>query len=78
MNVQSYIKNNLLRVKVVPHSSKAELTEDSQGLKLYLQAPPEKDKANKALIRFFKREYNLKVQIKSGAKSRDKVLLLLR
>ena len=74
--LNKYIHNNLLKIKVVPNSSRTELKEINNQLKLYLQAVPEKGKANKEVIKFFKKEYNLKVEIKSGSKSRDKVLRL--
>ncbi|MBT4804683.1 DUF167 domain-containing protein [Candidatus Woesearchaeota archaeon] len=74
--LDKYIHNNLLRIKVIPNASRTELKEINGGLKLYLQAVPEKGKANQAVIKFFKKEYHLKVEIKSGSKSRDKVLRL--
>ncbi|MBU0457591.1 MAG: DUF167 domain-containing protein [Nanoarchaeota archaeon] len=70
-------KNNLLEIKVIPNSNRTELKEENDQLKLYLQAPPEKNKANTALIKFFKRDYHLNVKIKSGSKSRKKVLEIL-
>jgi uncharacterized protein len=75
--LDKYIHNNLLRIKVIPNASRTELKEVNGSLKLYLQAVPEKGKANQAVIKFFKKEYNLKVEIKSGSKSRDKVLRLI-
>lgn len=77
MNLFNFIKNNLMKIKVVPNSSKNELKEVNGGLKLYLKAAPEKGKANKAVIKFFKKEFNLKVEIKSGRKSREKLLKIL-
>jgi len=74
MDIQKYIKNNLLRIKVRPNSSKTELMEENGGLKLYLKAVPDKNKANKELMKFFKKEFNLNVTIKSGLTSREKVL----
>ena len=75
--LDKYIHNNLLRIKVIPNASRTELKEVNGSLKLYLQAVPEKGKANQAVIKFFKKEYNLKVEIKSGSKSRDKVLRMI-
>ncbi|MFH1682652.1 MAG: DUF167 domain-containing protein [Candidatus Woesearchaeota archaeon] len=75
MNLQ--IKNNLLKIKVIPNSSRTELQETPEGLKLYLKAVPEKGKANAEVIKFFKKEFGLKVEIKSGEKSREKVLRIL-
>ncbi len=77
MNLSNCIKNNLMKIKVVPNSSRNELKEVDGGLKLYLKAVPEKGKANKAVIKFFKKEFNLKVEIKSGEKSREKLLEII-
>jgi uncharacterized protein len=72
--LDKYINNNILILKVIPNSSRTELKEVNGSLKLYLQAVPDKGKANQAVIKFFKKEYNLKVEIKSGEKSREKIL----
>ena len=74
MNLSLYIHNNLLHLKVIPNSSRNELKEENGQLKLYLHAVPEKDQANKELIKFFKKELGLKVLLKSGARSREKLL----
>ncbi|MFA6460684.1 MAG: DUF167 domain-containing protein [Candidatus Woesearchaeota archaeon] len=77
MEIKKYIENGTLSVHVVPHSSRQELIEEEGKLKLYLQAVPDKNKANLELIKFFKKEWGLKVEIKSGMKSRDKILRVL-
>ncbi len=77
MDIQKYIKNNILQIKVIPNSSKNELIEEEHGLKLYLNAVPDKNKANLALIKYFKKELGLVVEIKSGLKSREKVLRII-
>jgi len=64
-------------LRVTPNASRTELKEEEGKLKLYLQAVPEKGKANAAVIKFFKKEFSIKVEIKSGSKSRDKVLRVL-
>lgn len=75
--IQKHIKNSCLQVKVVPNSSKEELIEDKGLLKMYLKAVPDKEKANKELIKYFKKELGLHVEIKLGAHSREKVLRIL-
>jgi uncharacterized protein (TIGR00251 family) len=77
MNLNRYIKDNLIRIKVTPNASKTELVEENEQLKLYLKAVPDKNKANQELIKFFKKEFNLKVEIKSGMKNRNKVLKIV-
>ena len=74
MNLEPYIQNSLLRIKVIPNSKKTELKEENNQLKVYLHAVPDKNKANLELIKFFKKEFGLRVQIHSGMKSREKVL----
>lgn len=78
MNISSFIHNKFLTIKVVPHSGRTELKEENGRLKLYLKAPPEKNKANVELIKFFKKEYGLVVEIKRGMTSREKVLRIVR
>jgi uncharacterized protein (TIGR00251 family) len=70
----SFIKNNTFSLRVIPNASKTELIEENHRLKLYLKAQPQKGKANDALIKFFKKEYKLKVEIKRGKTSKDKVI----
>ena len=77
MDIQRYISNNLITIKVIPNSSRTEIKEEDNKLKLYLSAIPDKNKANTELIKFFKKEFKLNVEIKSGNKSRNKVLRIL-
>lgn len=77
MNLQKYLHNGFLAVKVIPNARRSELVEDEQGLKLYLNAVPDKNKANMELLKFFKKEFGLVVEIKSGLKSREKLLRIL-
>ncbi len=78
IDIRAHVENNLLHLKVIPSSGRAELKRENDRLKLYLKAPPEKNKANLELIKFFKKEYHLVVEIKSGATSREKVLRIVR
>lgn len=78
INLNKHISNNLLRIKVIPNSSRTELKEDNNQLKLYLKAVPEKGKANLAVIKFFKKELGISVEIISGATAREKVLRVRR
>ena len=78
MNHTDFSRRQLREVKVIPHSSKNKLIQKEGKTILYLQAPPEKDKANKALIKFFKEEFNQRVRIVSGLKRREKVIEVIR
>lgn len=77
MNIENYIKNNSLRIIVKPNASKSEILgydESRQAVKAAIAAPPDKGKANKEVIKFFSKLLKRKVEIKSGLKSREKVL----
>ncbi|MBI2103109.1 DUF167 domain-containing protein [Candidatus Woesearchaeota archaeon] len=78
MEIQAFIHKNLLTIKVIPHSGRTELKEENRRLKLYLKSAPENNKANLELIKFFKKEYGLIVEIKLGMTSREKVLRVVR
>ena len=72
--MKKYIEDGLLKILVVPNSSRDDLVEEKAGLKLYLKAVPVKGKANEAIIKFFKKKLKWKVEIVKGKRSRDKVL----
>ena len=64
-----------IRVKVTPNTNKTEIKAiENNILKINLKAPPEKDKANKELIKFFKKQFKLNVKIKTGKTNREKIL----
>ena len=72
------INNNQLKVKVTPSSSKTEIKEIKDNVvKININAPPEKDKANKELVKFFKKQFKLSVRIKAGKTSREKTLEII-
>ena len=74
MNLKNHLQNNRLSLRVIPHSSQLKLAEENNHLKLYLIAVADDNKANLQLIKFFKKEYGLKVRIVSGMRSRNKVI----
>ena len=78
MDINNHIKNNLLRIKVIPNAKTTKIIEENNQLKLYLKAQPQKGKANQALIKYFKKHHNLNIQIKSGKTSREKTLSILK
>ena len=77
MDINKYIENGKIKIKVIPHAGRAELKEDEGKLQLYLKAAPEKGKANAELIKYFKKELKLSVRIKSGETNRGKVLEIM-
>ena len=76
MNLSPYIHNNLLSLKVIPNAKRTELKEENNQLKLYVHALPEKNKANKEVIKFFSKLLKKRVEIKSGLTSKEKLLRL--
>ncbi len=65
-----------LLVKVIPKAKKNEIRDFKGGI-LYVKisAPPVKGKANKELLKFLKRKFEVKdIKIVSGEKSRLKTL----
>lgn len=68
-----------LRIKVLPCSSKNEITDimDDETVKIRIAAPPEKGKANKELIKFLSKELEVsKDQITIISGKTDQVKLL--
>lgn len=64
-----------IKVIVRPNAKKTEILERGDGfLKIAIAAPPDKNKANKELIRFLSKELKRKVRIKSGLTSREKLV----
>ncbi|MDO8656928.1 MAG: DUF167 domain-containing protein [Nanoarchaeota archaeon] len=77
MDINKYVKNKLVAVKVIPHAQQSKIIEENKVLKIYLTSIPDKNKANMELINFFKKEFKMRVRIKRGEKSREKVLEIL-
>ncbi len=66
-----------LEIKVFPKSSREEIVEKDGRIKAYVKAPPDKGKANKALIELIAREYGVRksdVRIVTGLTGRNKVV----
>lgn len=78
MDINHYFVDGLLSVKVIPQAKENKITKSETGLKVYLQAVPEKNKGNRALINFFKKEFGLKIKIVQGLKSRKKQLRIIK
>lgn len=69
-----------LGVKIIPQSSKNEIVGwEGEWLKIKIQKPPEKGRANKALIEFLAESFNISkmdIELASGESSRLKSLLI--
>ena len=69
--------NNTFSIRVIPNAPKSVLKEENGRWKLYLHAAPEQGKANTELVKFFKKEFHLNVEIISGLRSREKLIAVL-
>ncbi|MFQ5572752.1 MAG: DUF167 domain-containing protein [Nitrosopumilaceae archaeon] len=67
----------IIRVKVIPNSKeqRIEKTEES-AYRIYLNSAPEKNKANKELIKLLKNHFNKTPEILKGRTSRVKIIKL--
>lgn len=79
-NIESYFKNNCLKIIVKPNSSSNEILcfdSEKQALKVSIAAPADKNKANLEVIKFFSRLLKKRVKIKSGLKSKEKIVCII-
>ena len=63
-----------IEIKVIPNSSKDEIAEKDGKLIVKVSSPPEKGKANAAVLKLLKEKFGLSARIVSGEKSRRKVV----
>ena len=59
-------------IRVIPNASKNKVKVENDIIKVYINAPPEKGKANKLLIKFLRKIVDGKIDIVSGEKARNK------
>jgi uncharacterized protein (TIGR00251 family) len=77
MDIQQYIKNSYLKILVKPNSPKTEIirwNEDKKALRVNVHAKPEDNEANIEVVKFFSKLLKKKVVIKSGLRSKEKLL----
>ncbi|MFA6888720.1 MAG: DUF167 domain-containing protein [Candidatus Woesearchaeota archaeon] len=80
MDIQTIIVHNKIHVLAKPNAHKTELlTIDpiQKIAKIALNAPPDKDKANKELLHFMSKLLKKQVRFVSGLKSKNKILEIL-
>lgn len=66
-----------LNVKVIPKAKEEKLVAEQGRVKIYITAPAVDGKANKALIKFMAKHFNVKknmITIISGLTSREKLV----
>jgi len=80
LNLDKYTKNNHLKVLVKPNSNKTEIlgyNESKKAIQIAINAPSEDNKANIELIKFLHKLLKKKVSIKSGLRSREKLIKII-
>ena len=67
-----------IKVKVKTNKNKQEIQKiDENNYIINLKSSPIENKANKELIKLFSKELKLRVKIKKGLKSREKILEII-
>jgi len=69
----------ILKVRVIPNSSKNQIIQNNNYVKIKLTSPARNGKANKQLIEFLSKKLKVpksKIKIVSGEHSRDKHILI--
>lgn len=70
----------VVRLKIIPNSSRNEVIWENEGLKVKITAQPIENKANKALIEFLSKTLKIaksNIQILKGELNKEKALLIL-
>ncbi len=78
MSVSDYVINNKLNIIVRPNSSENKIIgydENRKALRVDIAARPEENKANIEAVKFFSKLLKKKVKIKSGLRSKEKLLV---
>lgn len=79
MDAGALLKDGPMKVLVKPGAKKTEILgwdEGQEALRVGVAAPPEENKANRELVKFFSRLAGGRVRIVRGFASREKVLSL--
>jgi len=66
----------IINVRVIPKAKQNVVKETSNGLRVYVTAPPEKGKANVAVVNLLSKHFDVKkyhINIVSGQHTKDKV-----
>ncbi|MBW3022744.1 DUF167 domain-containing protein [Candidatus Woesearchaeota archaeon] len=75
MNQNEILEKKTFRIIVKANSKENKITGiEKDAIKVNISAPADKDKANKEIIKFFSKLLKKKVRIKSGLRSKEKVL----
>ncbi|NQU98760.1 DUF167 domain-containing protein [Candidatus Woesearchaeota archaeon] len=77
MEVNDYVVDSKLKIRVTPNAKKTEVKGVKDDLLLVnVAAPPDKNKANLEVVKYFSKLLKKKVKIKKGLKSKEKTLVI--
>jgi len=79
MDIVKYINNNYLKIVVKTNSPKTEIVtwdDTKKLLKVNVHAKPENNEANIEIIKYFSKLLKKRVIIKSGTRSKEKLLFI--
>ena len=77
MDISPYIRDDSLKIIVKPNSRRNEILQympEKEALKVAIKAPPEDNKANIEIIKFFNRLTKKQTRIIRGLTSKEKLL----
>lgn len=77
--LHSHIHSNYLKIIAKPNSPKTEIVgwdESRSALRVNVHAKPEDNEANVEVVKFFSKLLKKKVVIKSGTRSKEKLLFI--
>lgn len=69
----------LLKIKIVPNSSKNDIIKEEEFLKVKITAQPVENKANKALVEYLSKQYKVpktSIEIVKGMTSKEKTIFI--
>jgi uncharacterized protein (TIGR00251 family) len=69
--------NKVYQIKVKPNSSRSEIHIEEDMIIVFLKSIPQDDKANLELVKLFKKNLKLKIEIISGLKSKNKKIKIV-
>jgi uncharacterized protein (TIGR00251 family) len=78
--VLTYVNNNYLNILVRPNSPKTEIIvwdESKKALRVNVHAKPDNNEANIEIVKFFSKLLKKKIIIKSGTRSKEKLLYIV-
>ena len=78
--IKKHIINKTLSLIVKPSSPKNEILgwdEERKAIRVSIAAAPDKDKANKEVIKYFSKILGQRVTIKKGMRSKEKVIEII-